>query len=183
MAPVTRDGVEYEFDIVGDLDLTHTMVFSKTRCSALTGKAFRMPGENVTSIIRAWLNDESANGGSARSAADHKQVAHAPSGDDEQPATPAPAHQRGTSNVPAAAAATPTEPAHAPLAKEELNRILVDVMATTTVETLDRVKERDIDRVRASPKEMVEIWKKTIQDQRKSLTAAPDPTVTVNNAA
>jgi hypothetical protein len=32
-----RDGIEYEFDIVGDLDLENELIVSKTRCPALTG--------------------------------------------------------------------------------------------------------------------------------------------------
>jgi hypothetical protein len=34
-APVMRAGIEYEFTLVGDLDLEHRLVVSKSRCSAL----------------------------------------------------------------------------------------------------------------------------------------------------
>jgi hypothetical protein len=57
LAPVQRDGMEYEFDVVADLDIDHNMVISKTRCPALDGKVFHFPGEEVATIIRDWLTD------------------------------------------------------------------------------------------------------------------------------
>ncbi len=36
MAPVMRNGMEYEFTIVGDLDLEHRLTISKSRCDALS---------------------------------------------------------------------------------------------------------------------------------------------------
>src|SRR5690606_31243306 len=47
LAPVQRDGMEYEFDLVGDMDHAHTLTVTKTRCSALDGKAIRRPGADV----------------------------------------------------------------------------------------------------------------------------------------
>ena len=35
LAPVQRAGMEYEFTLVGDMDLDHTIVISKSRCPAL----------------------------------------------------------------------------------------------------------------------------------------------------
>lgn len=35
MAPVMRNGMEYEFTVVGDLDLEHRLTVSKSRCDAL----------------------------------------------------------------------------------------------------------------------------------------------------
>ncbi len=61
MAPVQRDGMEYEFDVVGDMD-AGTMVISKTRCSALTGKSFHHPGAEFAGILRAWLGEYVAPG-------------------------------------------------------------------------------------------------------------------------
>lgn len=60
LAPIQRDGLEYEFDVVGDIDLDNTLVISKTRCSDLAEKAFRKPGKDVADILRAWLSDGSA---------------------------------------------------------------------------------------------------------------------------
>lgn len=55
-----RDGIEYEFDVVGDLDIDHTFIASKTRCPALDGKVFPRPGADVAGILRAWLDDGEA---------------------------------------------------------------------------------------------------------------------------
>jgi hypothetical protein len=57
LAPVQRDGLEYEFDVVMDLDAAHVASVSKTRCSALDGRLFRNPGADVAGILRAWLTD------------------------------------------------------------------------------------------------------------------------------
>lgn len=57
LAPVQRDGVEYEFDIVGDLDADHNLTISKTRCAALDGVMLNKPGENLAQTVKAWLTD------------------------------------------------------------------------------------------------------------------------------
>lgn len=56
MAPQQREGIEYEFDIVGDIDTEHTCVFSKTRCPDLDGKFFHKPGGDVGEILRQWTS-------------------------------------------------------------------------------------------------------------------------------
>jgi hypothetical protein len=55
--PIQRDGMEFEFDIVGDLTAEHDLTISKTRCRALDNKTFREPGAELAGIIRAWLDD------------------------------------------------------------------------------------------------------------------------------
>jgi nucleoside-triphosphatase THEP1 len=57
LAPVQRDGLEYEFDIVGVLNDENEMVISKTRCSALAGKVISKPGEKFADVVKAWLGD------------------------------------------------------------------------------------------------------------------------------
>ena len=57
MAPIQRDGMEYEFDIVGDMDLEHNLVISKTRCRALDGAVIKKPGEELAKTVRDWLSD------------------------------------------------------------------------------------------------------------------------------
>lgn len=56
MAPVQRDGLEYEFDVVGDMDGAE-LVVTKTRCSALTKAVVLEPGEKLGETLRAWLTD------------------------------------------------------------------------------------------------------------------------------
>lgn len=57
LAPVQRDGMEYEFDIVGDLDESHTLIVTKTRCPEIADKAFRHPGAELAATIKVWLTD------------------------------------------------------------------------------------------------------------------------------
>lgn len=57
MAPVQRDGLEYEFDVVGDMDLENNFLVSKTRCPALTGKVIKKPGKPLADTLAAWLSD------------------------------------------------------------------------------------------------------------------------------
>jgi hypothetical protein len=57
MAPIQRDGLEYEFDIAGDMDLEHNWVITKTRCPALDGSVINRPGKDVAKTISAWLSD------------------------------------------------------------------------------------------------------------------------------
>lgn len=54
--PEQRDGIEYEFDIVGDLDLENTLIVSKSRCKALAKAVIREPGGEFAEQILAWLN-------------------------------------------------------------------------------------------------------------------------------
>jgi len=59
-APLMRDGVEYEFDVVGDLDQDHTLVITKTRCPALSGPqgVIREPGKPLALTLAAWLQGQ-----------------------------------------------------------------------------------------------------------------------------
>jgi len=56
LAPIQREGIDYEFDIVGDLDVNHNLVITKTRCPSLDGKIFKKPGEDLAQIIKTWLD-------------------------------------------------------------------------------------------------------------------------------
>lgn len=55
--PVQRDGLEYEFDVVGDLDENNSLIVGKTRCPALAGKVFARAGKDIASHLTAWLTD------------------------------------------------------------------------------------------------------------------------------
>ena len=57
MAPVQRDGLEYEFDVVGDLNQGHEWVISKSRCKALADQIITKPGAETAAVLRAWLSD------------------------------------------------------------------------------------------------------------------------------
>jgi energy-coupling factor transporter ATP-binding protein EcfA2 len=55
LAPVQREGLEYEFDLVAYMDDENTMIVDKTRCSAYSGKALTRPGEKEFSAFIDWL--------------------------------------------------------------------------------------------------------------------------------
>jgi DNA polymerase III delta prime subunit len=55
MEVVQRDGIEYEWDIVGELDKENTLIITKSRCKALSGKSFAQPGADLGQAIKAWL--------------------------------------------------------------------------------------------------------------------------------
>lgn len=60
MAPIQRDGMEYEFDVVADLDLDHNMIVSKSRCSALADAVVTKPDAKVAGVLRTWLDQGEA---------------------------------------------------------------------------------------------------------------------------
>jgi hypothetical protein len=55
LAPVQREGLDYEFDIVFDLDLNHNALSTKDRSSLFDGKLVSRPDENVGKQILEWL--------------------------------------------------------------------------------------------------------------------------------
>lgn len=55
MAPVQRDGFEYEFDVFLDMDVDNNAIVSKTRCPALTGAVITKPGKPLAETLAAWL--------------------------------------------------------------------------------------------------------------------------------
>lgn len=57
LQPIQRSELEYEFDIVADMNTENTMVISKTRCAALNKGVFPMPGCDVAQRILDWCND------------------------------------------------------------------------------------------------------------------------------
>ena len=57
LAPIQREGAEYEFDVVGDIDQDNNFVITKTRCSKLSGKVYNKPGQELSETLKAWLTD------------------------------------------------------------------------------------------------------------------------------
>jgi hypothetical protein len=57
LAPVQRDGIEYEFDVVGDLDLAHNLHVTKTRCRRLDDAIICEPGAQLAKALGDWLSD------------------------------------------------------------------------------------------------------------------------------
>lgn len=57
LAPVQRDGLEYEFDVVGDITLPdHDFIISKDRTELFDGTVIRRPGVEFGQTLVGWLN-------------------------------------------------------------------------------------------------------------------------------
>ena len=55
MAPIQREGFEYEFDVFLVMDVENNAIVDKTRCKPLTGKVFAKPGGDLADILKDWL--------------------------------------------------------------------------------------------------------------------------------
>lgn len=99
MEPQIKEGIEFEFDLVMEIGLDHTMTIEKTRCKPLDGKVWRKPKSGEFGELVDWL---SGSGGGSPT------IAGTPPSD-----TPAP-----TTDVLAADEPTP----------EEIATVAVDIM-------------------------------------------------------
>ncbi len=57
MAPIQRDGLEYEFDVVADIDVDNNFIVGKTRCPQLSGAVVNRAGREVARTLKNWLTD------------------------------------------------------------------------------------------------------------------------------
>lgn len=58
LAPIQRVGMEYEFDVIGEMDMQNMLTVGKTRIPKLpTGKVIPEPGANLGETLKAWLLD------------------------------------------------------------------------------------------------------------------------------
>lgn len=57
LKPEQRDGIEYEMDVVGDMDHDNTLTVVKSRIHTLAKAVIPMPGEELAHQIRDWLSD------------------------------------------------------------------------------------------------------------------------------
>lgn len=60
MKPIQREGMDYEFDIVCDLNQLHVLSVSKTRCHDIDGLVVMKPGADFMVPVIKWLRDGSA---------------------------------------------------------------------------------------------------------------------------
>lgn len=61
MAPIQREGMDYEFTLVFDLDANHIASASKDRTSLFTGKSF-MPSVETGRQLKSWLDGGTPGG-------------------------------------------------------------------------------------------------------------------------
>jgi hypothetical protein len=55
--PEQREGIEYEFTIVGDIDLEHTLIISKSRAKPLADAVIKRPDESFGLAVLEWLGN------------------------------------------------------------------------------------------------------------------------------
>ena len=56
-APIQTSGIEYEFDIAGELSQDHILYISKSRCPQLADQSFLKPGKDFAYALRAWMGE------------------------------------------------------------------------------------------------------------------------------
>jgi AAA domain-containing protein len=84
LQPIQRSGMEYEFDVVADIDLDNSLSIGKTRCSAIKDKVYKPAGENLASVLKAWLTDGAPVPEPAAQPVALKAVAAAPKSAEQQ---------------------------------------------------------------------------------------------------
>jgi hypothetical protein len=57
LEPIQREGVEYEFDVLGYMDEDNTLSIKKSRFEELNKKVFRNPGHEVIDVYKEWMNE------------------------------------------------------------------------------------------------------------------------------
>ena len=56
----SKDRLEYEFDVVGDMDWENRLIVTKTRCPELAGAVINRPGKEFAYTLKAWLGNNQA---------------------------------------------------------------------------------------------------------------------------
>jgi len=57
LQPVQRDGLEYEFDVVADMDQDNIFYVTKSRCVDLHNAIIEKPGRELAETLAAWLDN------------------------------------------------------------------------------------------------------------------------------
>jgi hypothetical protein len=88
LQPVMRDGIEYEFDVCGDMDQENTLQITKSRCPQLSGGVFPKPGREVVGILKEWLRSEVAPSHDLQASSDLPHTPEQSNGVDQSQAVP-----------------------------------------------------------------------------------------------
>jgi len=60
LAPVQRDQVDYEFDIMGEMNIDNQLIITKSRMEDISGKVYDKPGKEFAEMLMAWCGSGSA---------------------------------------------------------------------------------------------------------------------------
>jgi len=124
-APVMRQGIEFEFDLCADLDLSHQLTISKTRCPALDEASVIRPDAAFLTPYTAWLG----------------QGADAPHPAQPQPSAPAEPSGNGDT-----APAQPVEP-KANTGQLDAIQTLLRKLKIPSADTKRALAKRDVERL------------------------------------
>jgi hypothetical protein len=61
MAPIQREGMEYEFTLFAEMDLDHNFCVSKSRIQVLADHVCNKPGADLAKTMVDWLNSGAAH--------------------------------------------------------------------------------------------------------------------------
>lgn len=156
LAPVQREGVDHEFDVVGALDQDNRLHITKTRCSDLAKAVIKEPGEALGEQLRAWLQG-------------------APALNDGEPAkapAPAPALTAVPPPPPAPPPAAPPAPkAPLPPEVEAFRPLYAEFLALVGMDEAKRVWNRELGNLVKKPTaELIELLPKA-----RAIVAAARP--------
>ena len=56
-APIQTSGIEYEFDIAGELSAEHTLYISKSRCPQIQDTSWARPSKDFAYQLRIWMGE------------------------------------------------------------------------------------------------------------------------------
>jgi hypothetical protein len=98
LQPVQRDQIEYEFDVVGDMNTEHVLVISKSRINVIADAVVRKPDSAWFQQVADWLADGVPFAATAETPAPRSSTSPQPS---------APAATAPKPNAPAAAQTAP----------------------------------------------------------------------------
>jgi hypothetical protein len=56
-APIQTSGIEYEFDIAGELSAEHTLYISKSRCPQIQDTSWTRPSKDFAYQLRIWMGE------------------------------------------------------------------------------------------------------------------------------
>jgi AAA domain-containing protein len=150
LQPVQRDGMEYEFDVVGDLDQDHNFKVSKTRCRTLDGYGVNKPGEEVIRKLRGWLESGTAVDDRARPT---PKEAHPTAIAATKPDAP-----NGTSSAAAPVGATSSTPDQAPASSS------IDPLVTGILDEIAKaVTQVELDAIVPKVKDMPEVPRSVVR--------------------
>lgn len=55
---IQRDGVKYEFDVVGEISMGHVLRIAKTRCPDIAGQSYQDPTDEPIPTLLGWLSGD-----------------------------------------------------------------------------------------------------------------------------